>query len=87
MGDSLEAILARAITKIAHKACRNGENGWRAWPNLADLPEPEGWKIVGEIYAPQIAAEILKAYQPRLLWGILTAVLTAPLRSRCRNKP
>ncbi len=79
---TLEAILARAITKIAHKACRNGEAGARAWPPLSDLPEPDTWKCVGEIYAPQIAAEILKEFRPSLLRGVITAVLTAPVKWR-----
>lgn len=63
---SLEIILARAITKIAHKACRNGEAGTRAWPNLDDLPEPKSWQCVGDKYAPQVAAEVLAEFFPNL---------------------
>lgn len=39
----IQNALAKAITKIAQKACRNGESGDRKWPPLAQLEDRSAW--------------------------------------------
>lgn len=77
----MEDILARAFTRVAQKACRNGEAGTRSWPPLKDLPAPQSWECVGRQYAREVSAELLEHCLPtglvraRLLGGLIAAVL------------
>jgi hypothetical protein len=59
--DPVRQALAHAIARIAQKACRNGEAGSRAWPELRDLPLLNSWLCVGEDYADQVMAEMMSA--------------------------
>lgn len=52
--ESLVPLLKRAVTKIAQKACRNGENETREWPPLMELPYLESWVVVGEKYGEAV---------------------------------
>lgn len=62
---SLEELLARAFTRVAQHACRQGEKGSRAWPPLSELPAPESWEMVGQQYAREFAVELLEHYFSR----------------------
>lgn len=62
MPRTLTQVIADAVTRIAQKACRNGESGDRVWPPLAELPLKESWEMLGRQYAPEILAEIAKLF-------------------------
>jgi len=64
---TLQDVLARAITRIAQQACRNGESGDRRWPPLAQLPLLPSWEMIGEQYAAELTAEIAEFYLKQTL--------------------
>lgn len=51
-------VVSDAVTRIAQKACRNGEQADRVWPPLEELPLLESWRVVGDRYAREILEEI-----------------------------
>ena len=58
MSRTVHDVLSDAFTKVAQKACRNGEKDTREWPPLHALPAPESWRMVGDQYAREVLAEI-----------------------------
>jgi hypothetical protein len=59
---SIDEALSRAFTRIAQHACRQGETNDRCWPDLAQLPELDSWKMVGSKYAREFAIELMTIY-------------------------
>lgn len=62
LANNLEELLASAFTKVAHHACRQGENNTRFWPPLSNLKNPESWKTIGVQYAKEFAVQLLELY-------------------------
>lgn len=58
MSRTVEQVLSDAFTRVAQKACRNGEKDIREWPPLANLPCPESWRMVGDKYAREVLVEL-----------------------------
>ena len=61
MSRTVEQVLSDAFTKVAQKACRNGEKDVRSWPSLSELPCPESWRMVGDRYAREVLVELAVA--------------------------
>ena len=61
MSRTVEQVLSDAFTKVAQKACRNGEKDTREWPPLADLPCPASWRMLGDRYAREVMIELAEA--------------------------
>lgn len=53
-----DELIIDAVTRIAQKACRNGESGAREWPSLYELPYVPAWRCVGETYLAELRAAL-----------------------------